>query len=70
VEETINEPSIEDPLGKCLTAFGGDLDLDTLLEQANALLDSTPEIETDTGATTKTSPSDPSPSTAELVKQN
>jgi hypothetical protein len=43
VEETINEPSIEDPLGKCLTAFGGDLDLDTLLEQANALLDSTPE---------------------------
>jgi hypothetical protein len=68
MEETINEPSIEDPLEKCLTAFGGDMDLNTLLEQANALLDSIPEIETDTGATTKTSPSDPSPSAAKPVK--
>jgi hypothetical protein len=38
VEETVNEPSIEDPLGKCLTTFGGDMDLDTLLEQADTML--------------------------------
>jgi hypothetical protein len=46
VEETVNETSIEDQLGKSLTAFGGDMDLDTLLEQADALLDSTPKTET------------------------
>ena len=55
VEEAINGPNIEDPLGECLTAFGGDMDLDTLLEQASTLLDSTPEIKTDTRETTETS---------------
>jgi hypothetical protein len=43
VEESINEPSVEDQLGTCLTAFGGDMDLEILLEQADALLDSTLE---------------------------
>jgi hypothetical protein len=56
-------------LGKSLTAFGGDMDLDTLLEQANALLDSTPETETDTEETIETSSPNPSPSAAEPAKQ-
>jgi hypothetical protein len=47
VEETVNELSIEDPLGECLTALGGDMNLDTLLEQAYALLDSATKRETD-----------------------
>jgi hypothetical protein len=41
VKETVDEPSLEDPLGKCFAQFGCDLDLDKLHEQANALLDST-----------------------------
>ena len=35
VEETFNEPSIEDPLGECFTQFRGDLDFDILLRQAD-----------------------------------
>jgi len=31
VEETVNEPIVEDQLGTCLTTFGGDMDLKTLL---------------------------------------
>jgi hypothetical protein len=69
VEETVNEPSVEDQLGMCLTAFGGDIDLETLLEQADALLVSTPETEIDTGETTKTSSPDPCPSAAEAAKR-
>jgi len=69
VEETVNKSSIEDQLGKSLTAFGGDMDLDTLLEQADTLLDSTLETETDTGETTETSSPDPSPSAAESAKR-
>jgi hypothetical protein len=68
VEETVNEPSVEDQFGTCLTAFGGDMDLETLLEQANALLDSTLETETDIGETTETSSPDPCPSAVELAK--
>jgi hypothetical protein len=49
VEETVNEPIVEDQLGMCLTTFGGDMDLETLLEQADTLLDSTLETETDIG---------------------
>jgi hypothetical protein len=67
VEETVNEPSVEDQLGACLTAFEGDMDLDTLLEQADALLDSTPKSETDTEENTETS--SPDPSTAKPAKQ-
>jgi hypothetical protein len=69
VEETVNEPSIEDQLGKSLTTFGGDMDLETLLEQADALLDSTPETETDTRETIETSSLNPSPSAAEPAKR-
>jgi hypothetical protein len=44
VKETINEPSLEDPLEACLAQFGDDLYLDKLLEQINAILDPTPKI--------------------------
>jgi hypothetical protein len=64
VEETVNKPSVEDQLGMCLTAFGSNTDLETLLEQADTLLDSTPETETDTGETTEASSPDPCPSAA------
>jgi hypothetical protein len=69
MEETIHESSSEDQLGMSLTAFGGDMDLDTLLEQADTLLDSTLETETDTRETTESSSPDPSPSVAEPAKQ-
>jgi hypothetical protein len=53
VEETFNEPSLEDPLGECFAQFGGDMDLDRLLEQADALLDSTLEMKTENRETTE-----------------
>jgi hypothetical protein len=37
IEDTIDEPSIEDPLEACFAQFGKAMDLDTLLEQADAL---------------------------------
>ena len=40
--EAVDESSIEDPLEACLTQFGDDLDLDKLLEQADAILDFAP----------------------------
>ena len=55
VNETINEPSLEDPLEACLAQFGDDLDLDKLLEQANVILDPTPKVRTEYGKTTKIS---------------
>jgi hypothetical protein len=69
VEKTINEPSIEDQLGNSLTTFGGDMDLETLLEQVDALLDSTPETEIDTRKTIETSSPNPSPLTVEPAKR-
>jgi hypothetical protein len=69
VEKTVNEPIVEDQLGTCLTTFGGDMDLETLLEQADTLLDLTPETETDIGETTETSSPDPSPSAVEPAKR-
>jgi hypothetical protein len=39
-EDTVDESSIEDPLEACLAQFGEDLDLDKLLEQADAILES------------------------------
>jgi len=39
IEDTIDETSIEDPLEACFAQFGEDLDLDKLLEQANAMLE-------------------------------
>jgi hypothetical protein len=70
VEETVNEPIVEDQLGKCLTTFGGDMDLETLLEQADTLLDSTPEIEIDIEETIETSSPDLSPSAVEPAKRD
>jgi hypothetical protein len=43
--------------------------MDTLLEQVDALLDSTPEIETETEEITKTSSPDPSSLATEPVKR-
>jgi hypothetical protein len=55
--ETVNELSSDDHLGECLTAYRGDMNLDTLLEQANAILDSVTGSETDIKGTTDTSSS-------------
>jgi hypothetical protein len=55
IEETVNELSSDDHLGECLTAHGGDMNLDTLLEQANTMLDSIPTSETNIEGTTDTS---------------
>ena len=55
VKETVNEPSLEDPLEASLAQFGDDLDLDKLREQANAILDPTPKVRTKNGETTEIS---------------
>jgi hypothetical protein len=57
IEETVNELSSDDHLGECLTAHGGDMNLDTLLEQADAMLDSITASETNIERTTNTSSS-------------
>jgi hypothetical protein len=44
IDEVIEESSIEDPLEACLAQFGEDLDLDKLMEQADALLETTPLV--------------------------
>jgi hypothetical protein len=64
VEEMVNELSSDDYLGESLTAYGGDMNLDTLLEQTDAMLDSATTRETDIEGTTDTSSS-----TAEHVKR-
>jgi hypothetical protein len=64
VEEMVNELSSDDQLGECLTAYGGDMNLDTLLEQADAMLDSATTRKTDIEGTTVTSSS-----VAEQVKR-
>ena len=42
MEEIVEESSMEDPLEACFAQFGEDLDLDKLLEQADAILETTP----------------------------
>jgi hypothetical protein len=42
--EVSEESSIEDPLEACFAQFGEDLDLDKLIEQANALLEIAPLV--------------------------
>ena len=42
IEETMDESSIEYPMEACFSQFGEDLNLDKLLEQADAILESTP----------------------------
>jgi hypothetical protein len=49
VKETIDEPSLEDHLEACLAQFGDDLDLDKLFEQADAILDPSPEMRPENG---------------------
>jgi hypothetical protein len=44
--------SIDDLLGEFLTILGGDMNLDTLLEQADTLLDLAMVRETDSGGNT------------------
>jgi hypothetical protein len=39
IEDTIDEASIEDPLEACFAQFREDMDLDKLLEQADAMLE-------------------------------
>jgi hypothetical protein len=42
IDEVIEESSTEDPLEACIAQFGEDLNLDMLLEQANAILEFAP----------------------------
>jgi hypothetical protein len=44
LDEVNEESSIEDPLEACLAQFGEDLDLDKLMEQAEALLETAPLV--------------------------
>jgi hypothetical protein len=46
VEETINELSSDDHVGECLTVYGSDINLDTLLEQADSMLNAVTASET------------------------
>jgi len=40
IEEAVEASSLEDPLEECIAQFGEDLDLDKLLEKADAILES------------------------------
>jgi hypothetical protein len=42
IKDTIDGTSIEDPLEACFAQFGEDLDLDKLLERADAMLEIAP----------------------------
>jgi hypothetical protein len=44
IDEVIEESSIEDPLEACLAQFEEDLDLEKLMEQVDALLETTPLV--------------------------
>jgi hypothetical protein len=44
MDEVIEESSIEDPLEACLAQFGEDLDLEKLVEQTDALLETAPLV--------------------------
>jgi hypothetical protein len=44
IDEVIEESSIEDPLEACVAQFGEDLDLEKLMEQADALLEIAPLV--------------------------
>ena len=44
IDEVIEELSIENPLKACFAQFGKDLDLDKLIEQADALLETAPLV--------------------------
>jgi hypothetical protein len=65
VGEIVNEPSLEDPLEERFAHLKIDLDLDMIHDQAEALLDSTPEIRPKNGETTEISFPNTSSSAAE-----
>jgi hypothetical protein len=44
IDEVIEESSIEDPLEACLAQFGEDLDLEKLMERAEALSETVPLV--------------------------
>ena len=44
IDEVVEESIIEDPLEACFAQFREDLDLDKLIEQADALLETTPLV--------------------------
>jgi hypothetical protein len=44
IDEVIEESSIKDPLEACLAQFGEDLDLEKLMEQVDALLETAPLV--------------------------
>jgi hypothetical protein len=44
IDEVIEESSIQDPLEACFAQFGEDLDLDKVIEQADALLETAPLV--------------------------
>jgi hypothetical protein len=69
VEEIVNKSSLEDPLEESFAQFEFDLDLDMISEQAEALLDSTPEIRPENGETTEISSPDTSSSAAKGEKK-
>jgi hypothetical protein len=66
VEETVNELSSDDHLGECLTAYGGVMNLDTLLEQVDVMLGSVTANETNIEGITDTSSSAFEPAKREL----
>jgi len=69
VEEIVNEPSLEDPLEESFAHLEFDLDLDMIHEQAETLLDSTPEVRLENGEATEISfPNISSLATEEEVK--
>jgi hypothetical protein len=61
IDEVIEESSIEDPLEACLAQFGEDLDLEKLMEQVDALLETAPLVSREKEETTM-----PNPPTKEL----
>jgi hypothetical protein len=56
LDEVIEESSIEDPLEACLAQFGEDLDLDKLMEQAEAFLNTAPLVSKEKKETTVPDP--------------
>jgi hypothetical protein len=44
MEEVVKESSIKNPLEACFAQFGEDLDLEKLIEQADAILETTPLV--------------------------
>jgi hypothetical protein len=57
IDEVIEKSSIKDPLETCLAQFGEDLDLEILMEQANALLETAPLVSSEKKETVVPDPS-------------